>query len=157
MWSNLKQSGYKSMKLIKGIVIAVTIDASKIPAVSFITDSVLEDTISSHMAGMPVDGLQYVVLGGFSAAHRAEIRGNGTEWDGVGRAHLVLGEGCPDVASEGLFQVAFTEPWGEQFLAEQPFMVCFSFADITGQGNADSDSRWTLWDFEYEGGGGVLG
>jgi hypothetical protein len=152
MWSSLKEAGYRSMRLVKGVVIAVTLDLAKFPAVSYVTDAALESTIASHKNGVPVDGLDDIVIGGFRAAHKAELRGNGAGGDGAeaaGRAHLVNGEGCRDVAVEGLLQVAFKEAWGEEFLAEQEFKVCFSFASITGQDNSDSYSRSILLATRY--------
>jgi hypothetical protein len=124
MWSNLKRSGYKSMRLSRGVVISVTLDLSQLPVTSHITDGALESTIKSHMNNVPVQGLHAVVAGGFLGDHIREFRGNTADvLEGGGRGHLLASEGCPEVTVEGLLQVAFLTQWGEDFLGKQTIKV----------------------------------
>jgi hypothetical protein len=100
LWANLKTTGYKTMKLERGIVLSVTMDLGKLGPLSYVTEEATESTIASHMAAIPVDNLRDVVMGGFRKAHLSELRGEVSIDNG--RMYLT---GCSALSTNGLLQV----------------------------------------------------
>ncbi|KAA8903991.1 hypothetical protein FN846DRAFT_919833 [Sphaerosporella brunnea] len=122
MWSNLKACSFRSMRLIRGVVISVSMDLCERP-LSIIPDGRVDEVISTHRKGVPIEDLATTIVGRFSTGHLNELKGGGGHGSGSGgRGHLVDGEGSA-IEIEGLLQVAFTDEEGERFLDNQKLEV----------------------------------